>query len=161
MTKTKQMKLAGITKLRKYYFTEDGKMYVENRSTGELKQHTPGCNTQGYPMIRMGKKLYYVHRIVTELFIGRIPVGMQVDHIDCDKKNFKAENLRIVTAQTNMRHAFSTGTIKTRKLTYDEAQDIRRAYIDGTHSQKELATIYNVSQQTISRICTNKIYQYA
>lgn len=161
MTNTNEMKLAGITKLRKYYFTADGKMFLENLTTGELTEHVPGCNTQGYPMIRMGKKLYYVHRIVAELFIGRIPVGMQVDHIDCDKSNFRADNLRIVSAQTNMRHAFSTGTIATRKLTYEQAEDVRKAYADGLFTQTELAEMYGVVPQTISKIVRNISYQYS
>ena len=47
MTNTNEMKLAGITKLRKYYFTADGKMFLENLTTGELTEHVPGCNKIG------------------------------------------------------------------------------------------------------------------
>lgn len=45
---------------------------------------------------------FYVHRAVTELFIGKIPEGYEVEHIDCNKLNNRVDNLRIVTHIDNM-----------------------------------------------------------
>ena len=40
-------------------------------------------------------------RIVAATFIGEIPVGHVVDHIDRDRKNDSVDNLRIVTIKEN------------------------------------------------------------
>lgn len=46
----------------------------------------------------------YIHRLVVEAFIGRIPKGYEVNHIDEDKKNNCLSNLEIVTRKQNLNH---------------------------------------------------------
>lgn len=46
-----------------------------------------------------------IQRLIWETFKGPIPEGMQVNHIDGDKQNNNIENLEIVTASQNIRHA--------------------------------------------------------
>lgn len=43
-----------------------------------------------------------VHRLVAELFIGPIPNGYVVDHIDTDVTNNRVDNLRICTQYENI-----------------------------------------------------------
>lgn len=50
-----------------------------------------------------------VSRIVAMSFLGAIPPGMQVNHKDGNKLNDCPNNLEIVTASENIRHAFNTG----------------------------------------------------
>ena len=45
-----------------------------------------------------------------------------------------------------------------RKLTYDDAQQIRAEYRLGSITQRQLAKMYNVSQRTIVVILNNKTY---
>lgn len=42
-----------------------------------------------------------VHRLVYEAFNGKIPEGMQVNHIDEDKSNNRLENLNLMTPKEN------------------------------------------------------------
>lgn len=50
----------------------------------------------------MNKKQYYLHRLLWEAFIGEIPEGYEIDHIDGNPSNNVLQNLRIVTHKENM-----------------------------------------------------------
>ena len=45
-----------------------------------------------------------VHKLVIETFKGKIPAGMQVNHIDKIRDNARLDNLEIVTALENTIH---------------------------------------------------------
>lgn len=51
-------------------------------------------------------KSMYVHRLVIESFLGEIPRGLQVNHIDGDKSNNRLDNLEIVTNRENSLHSY-------------------------------------------------------
>ena len=50
------------------------------------------------------KKTYRLHRLVYKAFVGEIPKGMVIDHIDGDRSNNNVDNLRCVTMSTNMQN---------------------------------------------------------
>ena len=47
------------------------------------------------------KKYFQVHRIVYEAFVGKIPQGMQVNHINEIKSDNRLENLNLMTPKEN------------------------------------------------------------
>lgn len=50
-----------------------------------------------------GKQLVlYRHRVIWHYFNGEIPIGLQIDHIDGNRKNNRLDNLRLVTHKENM-----------------------------------------------------------
>lgn len=58
-------------------------------------------------------KVYRIHRLVAEAFIGNQPgPEYQINHIDGDKSNNRVENLEWVTPRENTIHAIRTGLIK-------------------------------------------------
>jgi hypothetical protein len=75
-------------------------------------------NDRGYMRITITKegkmKQVFVHRLVTQAFIGEVPQGYSVNHIDGNKSNNKLSNLEIVTFSENNLHACYVlgGTIK-------------------------------------------------
>lgn len=63
-------------------------------------------NADGYAMVCLTrskvKKSKCVHQIMFEAFIGIIPTGHVVDHIDCNKSNNDLSNLRLATSYENL-----------------------------------------------------------
>lgn len=89
--------------LEKYnrYIDNDCVIYRKNKK-GKLVQVKPSINNCGYEMICYAyKQTTYVHRLVYEAFKGEIPEGMQIDHIDRNKRNNNPDNLRVVTRSEN------------------------------------------------------------
>lgn len=97
------------------------------RSNGEVfipgtkfsKAHwTFGSDCKGYRLINYKGKNYRIHRLVVEAFIGPIPEGFEVDHIDRDRSNNDVTNLRIVTHSENCRNRASTDSLDERGVTH-------------------------------------------
>lgn len=59
-----------------------------------------------------GASVKYVHRIVAEAFHGCPQKGMDVNHIDGDKRNNRAENLEWRSRSDNLKHSYVTGLRK-------------------------------------------------
>jgi hypothetical protein len=70
---------------------------------------TPSKKDGKYQVVQLSKdgksKQFYVHRIVASAFIGEIPRGLSVNHIDKDIDNNRSDNLEIVTYRDNTIHA--------------------------------------------------------
>lgn len=72
---------------------------IRNRKTKELK--STYIQTKGYPMVSLDGKSYLIHRLVAEAFIPNPENKPCVDHIDGNKLNADASNLRWVTYHEN------------------------------------------------------------
>ena len=90
-----------------------------------------------------------VHRAMWVLCRG-IPLSLnaEIDHIDRNKENNCLENLRLVIRDEN----------RCRKLTYADAEEIRRCYAAGEKPGK-LAQEYNISPGTIWKIIHRETYK--
>lgn len=95
------------------YLDEEGNVYDKDMNLKILTKNTRYYRT--YKRID-GKFLNLeIHRLMIETFVGEIPKGMQVNHIDGDRYNNKLSNLEVVTPLENMQHAHKNGLIKYRK----------------------------------------------
>ena len=78
---------------------------------GSIKSQKISNN--GYLRVRLSKegkvKNHSVHRLVAEAFIGDIPDGYEVNHIDCNPLNNELSNLEIVTHLDNIKHSYNQG----------------------------------------------------
>lgn len=104
-----------------------------------------------------------VHRLVAEAFLGQAPSERhQINHVDGDKTNNRADNLEWCTASESGNHAYRTGLSVSRKgslhgrskLTEAQVQEIRG--LDGALTQRQIAARFDVTQQQVSRIMTGK-----
>lgn len=70
--------------------------------------------TNGYLALRLWRNAEFrvarVHQLVAEVFIARPQDGLMVDHIDRDRSNNKASNLRWITKAQNMKNTQCRGS---------------------------------------------------
>lgn len=60
--------------------------------------------TEGYFTVKVNNKSFRVHRIIWEMFNGKIVRGLQVDHLDRNRSNNLISNLRLVSSIINSRN---------------------------------------------------------
>ena len=69
----------------------------------------PNKKSNGYRIITLingnRKKCLHMHRLVAEMFIGKCPIGLEVNHKDSNRENNVVENLEYMTRSENLQHA--------------------------------------------------------
>lgn len=96
-----------------FFKYEDGKLIWIYREMGRDTKRWNGrysgneagkVNSKGYIEVKLHGKMYKVHRIIWEMHNGKIPEGMQIDHINRVRNDNRIENLRLATNQENQRN---------------------------------------------------------
>lgn len=119
-----------------------------------------------YLQIKLSKnsitKIYKVHRLVLEAFVGPCPEGMQCRHLDNNPINNNINNIEWSTHKINMQDRIKYKTTNTFiyengcKLNKTKARLIKNLLNSGKLTQKEIANQFNISQQTVSGIKNKK-----
>lgn len=95
-----------------YLVSNNGRI-INPKTNYELK---PTLGQAGYYKISTNVcRAGHVHCAVIEAFVGLIPKGMHVNHIDGVKTNNHLSNLEIVTPRENTIHAYAMGLAKGRR----------------------------------------------
>lgn len=105
-----------------------------------------------------GGNLIWVHHLVYEAFIGPIPQGLDIRHLDGHPENNTPENLMPGTRVENAHDVYTYGG-RYRKLYREDVLEIRRRLSAG-EPQRLIAKDFGVSCQTISNISTRKTFNY-
>lgn len=78
---------------------------VRSLKNGKVRVLKPQDNGIGYLQVVLCKngkrKSFYIHRLVYETFIGPIPKGMVVNHLNEDKRDNRLVNLEVTTQKQN------------------------------------------------------------
>jgi hypothetical protein len=152
-----------------YWIYPDGRVWSGPKKTKRkgtfLKTHK--C-TNGYRFITLYvsgvSQMKLIHRLVAEAFILNPLSKPHVNHINGIKHDNRVENLEWVTLSENMQHAAKLGLLQGvkgsknvhSKLTESDVLEIRRLYVPGKVSMKELAGMFGVCEQHISVIIRRK-----
>lgn len=116
----------------------------------------PKDNGHGYLSVCLvtdaGARSYrYIHRLVAEAFIGPIPRGMEVRHINGTRSDNRLENLEIGTSSENEMDKWRHGTMMhgddhaNAKLTVAAVREAREMWATETKSLTEIKTILGLS----------------
>lgn len=88
-----------------YYASRDGKVFKTYKN-GKTIELTPITHDNGYQIVNLynnkTKRQALIHRIIWETFMGDIPQGLEIDHINCVRSDNRLDNLRTLTHQENM-----------------------------------------------------------
>lgn len=142
---------------------------VRSRASGHVL--SPTRDKDGYPVINLygpeARRTWAVHRLVASAFHGdrRNPVHREVAHLDGDRTNARADNLKWCSKVENHSHmrAHGTAPVGSRngraKLTLAQVREIKAA--KGTRINGELGRKYGVHKDTIGLIRRGRIWRDA
>jgi HNH endonuclease len=158
--------------------------YYEISSYGRVRRAKPGQGAKvgrligGYvdknnPYVKVciglpgRRKTFYVHQLVSKIFLGPCPPGKEPNHIDGDKTNNRSDNFGYLTRRKNVEHAIRLGLRDTAgvknvnaKLTEEMVKRIRHCYGQRSATQAELAEEFDVSQVTIFQVLTRRTWRH-
>lgn len=161
------LKAATIADAPLYEVRSDGSVWSAWNWRGYGKrQLSPTSGKGGYLRVRLqlpnGRRVNRpIHSLVAEAFIGPRPEGHQVCHIDGDKTNNAASNLRYGTAQDNADDRSAHGrTVRgalspNARLTPTDVVAIRQMSGMG---DGPLAYAFGVSKRTVRRVIRRETY---
>ena len=150
------------------------RMWESRRGWLEKPRYAEKLTPNGYYLLRAtfgGKRnkshhaLYVMaHRVIWTHLKGEIPPGMQVNHKNGIKTDNRIDNLELVTAKQNALHAKQNGITKPAKgvrsgrgkLSDKDVLKIRELLGQGTMLQREIAEIFGVRPNQVSRIKTGQ-----
>jgi Mor family transcriptional regulator len=138
-----------------YEIFEDGRVH----SWKTVKFLKPQNNGNGYLKVHLYKngKMYqrYIHKLVALYFVENPNNYKYVDHIDRNKDNNHASNLRWCSASENSSNTggisrYSQSKAGFKHYSEDTKQAIRDDFKDGLKVM-EIAEKYNIPRQSVSR----------
>lgn len=142
---------------------------VDSFKRGKRHRLSQQIKNNGYLQVGLrvdGKQKYFcVHRLVATAFVSNPDGKPQVNHIDGNKQNNRAENLEWCTQEENQRHALATGLKITHcdekapaaKLTNEQVVYIRNN--PDKLSCKQLGDMFGVRRTTIGEIQLGNHYK--
>lgn len=106
-----------------------------------------------------GKK-YYEHRVIWEMFFGKIPPGMEIDHLDHNGINNKIENLRITSTAGNSKNKPRLKNNTSGFTGVSRAGGRWRAYIGAGDKQIWLGSFASIEAARNARDSANSKHRY-
>jgi hypothetical protein len=124
--------IIGMTTLQTVFAIKHGKTWVGDVNSRPVKTK---IGTDFYVYFTPSKEGKYkhrpIHRVLWEAFNGRIPKGLEVNHINLNRQDNRLKNLEIVTHQQNIKHAIdkykSKGLLRSVKGV--------KGFVKGKHSE--------------------------
>lgn len=143
-----------------YLISNKGRV-ASNKSKLILKTN---INKHGYERITINSKSFLIHRIVMRSFRGKS--DLEVNHINSIKTDNNLSNLEYCTRSENISHAYMVNIMSNVgeknpncKINESIAREIKRRIKTGKYLVKDLAYMYNISLNTVSKIKNNRSWK--
>lgn len=145
-----------------YSIDVDGNVFAyPNLAHKNVKQLKPRLRKNGYLYLSLrkdGKTIdCTVHRLVAKTFLGNVD-GLDVNHINGDRKDNRLVNLEPVTRSKNILHGMFVNKNGNAKLTYEQSEEVKKRVSLGER-QVDIAKEFNVLKQTINQIVRGHGYK--
>lgn len=104
---TKFKSLPSVERLAEvFYLEEDGILKWKKKPHPRCRHIEPGAvagskKEDGYWRVTIDGSTYYSHRIAWKMATGQDPGQLEIDHINRDRSDNRASNLRLVTTAQN------------------------------------------------------------
>lgn len=161
-----------------YYITREGMVWTTLRRGG-IERFLKPIVRNGYAYVDFKKngvpKRCAIHRLVAKEFIPNPYKKPYVNHIDGNRLNNNVDNLEWCTQKENMHHAHhvlgkckatekskaiaSLQGKKNRKLTMEQAIEMRRLRHENKTTIKELSSLFGLSVGCVKGILYEKTYK--
>jgi DNA-binding CsgD family transcriptional regulator len=141
-----------------YLISDEGMVYSEKNSCEIGSVQTA---TGGYKVVSLSgiKSPLLVHRLVAMAFVDNPEDKPYVIHLDNNKVNNHASNLKWATKQESELHALKYN-LHDNALDYNQALELKRLLRTTRASYKNLAERFGVSAHTVREISLGRIYAY-
>lgn len=91
---------------QEYFYIENGVLrWIKDKCRAKAGDAAGTVGNNGYIVVKINQKRYTAHRIIWEMTFGKIPNGMEVDHINHCRGDNRIENLRLVTRTENRKNS--------------------------------------------------------
>lgn len=130
---------------------------------------SPHKSSGGYLFIRLTvnghQKSVCVHKLVTEIFLGKRPIGLQVRHLDGNKENNRIDNLVYGTAKENGADNTRLGVmprgekVNTNVITTKQAK-LCFELLKNELSATEIAKVLKIPRNTVYKIKYGKTWKW-
>ncbi len=130
----------------------------------------PALASSGYLTVRLRRSTrkyatLSVHRLVILAFVGPCPEGMEVRHLDGDRRNNRLSNLAYGTRQVNALEKHEHGTMQCgdrhylAKFTEADVLEIRRLRATGM-IYREIAARFDSDAASVCAICKRRAWKH-
>jgi len=148
-----------MKKIEDYVEYRDGNLWWIKRPNNSTKMGNPvGHRCKGHLWFRFNGDFLAVHRVIYEMFNGKIPEGCEIDHINRIKDDNNIENLRAVTHQVNMQNVHPRRNSKSgiRNVCWDKSRNRWKVEVKvggmtkyiGRYSDLELAELVAIEARS-------------
>jgi hypothetical protein len=116
-----------------------------------------GCDSHGYLIVQIDKKLYKAHRLIFLYHHGYTPEH-DLDHIDRNRLNNKIENLREVSKSCNMRNSTQQNSTSSgvKGISWDKSRQKWLAHIRVNNISKNLGYHADFTEAVAHRLAAEQ-----